>query len=272
MKRLEFIFCILLVSVVCSCKTKYIHETTYGGYNKIYNMNPGAPTYHIGGHIVPQWALSGYGAEKSGNQKVAIIDLEKMITDHPNEQKYKDALDEYKDKLYGEYRKRVGDRMVFLREFYSDMYKLSNKDFTKKYKKHCDKELVRYMDKVNFDNNKIEGNHWFVFSDLENHKSDDFKFQYMDGDPKRVGNSSLSLALYKDSVKHKTAKYKLHDAEDKWYKVSMGENYAMVKVEGEDSNIKITEVINPSIPFVHRAAKYDRKPICVSREDHGDFY
>ena len=51
--------------------------------------------------------------------------------------------------------------------------------------------------------------------------------------------------MFGDSVRHKEPEYRYTNAEDKWYRVSMGRHYVMVQVEGEGKDMLVTGISNP---------------------------
>lgn len=268
MKTNGIFTCIALIALFVSCKSGLVHETVYDNNHLVANvnnridvLNPGNNYDHAYTSAYSKMYSVGhtesfhyYDDIALCSQCNAIYDLENKILKHPEKSKYRDALEAYKNKLYNEYRERVQSRMLFLRDFYSDMYRLSNKEFSKKYMKHCDKSLMDSINKINFKEVKLEGDKWVVFTDLMSHRSQDYKFSYMDGDPAKVGDKNIAFYIYKSKKKNVKkylyeGEYHLLDQEDKWYKVSMGNNFAMIKIDGKKT-FKITNLINPSVPFV----------------------
>lgn len=207
-----------------------------------------------GGHFTTYNGPSSITLSKDNEQKAKVKWYKYLIENHRNEEDNKKALAEYQEQLLKEYQERVNEKLSFLREFYSDMYRLKDKEFSKKYRSHCESTLLGEINKVNVA--EIQGkdyDSWFMFTDVQEHKSQDFRFTFLDKDPQKVNNNLLSYFIFGDSIPHKAPEFRYYERENNWYKVTMGENYVLVKLDKIKNSMKITGLINPTLPFIYRS-------------------
>jgi hypothetical protein len=230
----------------------------YGRYHGSFRFEPDLTT--------PDYAIPPSGGQKDFdmlNERIHYTDSymegetireeegyikmlnEKMNSSPSSMAKYKQKLNEFKNQLQTKYKNRTHARLLFLQKFYSDLYQLTNQDFTKKYKKHCSRDILDELKyKYRLHHGK-KGYAWTVFTDNEKHAPSEFRFTYLDGNPEQVADKYEALFMFGDSVRHKEPEYRYTNAEDKWYRVSMGRHYVMVQVEGEGKDMLVTGISNP---------------------------
>ena len=242
---------ILILLLLCGCRPNILYNYSISTPWQI--LSPNAPALNIyeafdglahrGGD-----AESSYLLKRTGdNDRWRINRLKQKIASAPPSKriKYKQQLQQYTTALQNQFEKNTNDRMLFLQKFYSDLYKLTNKEFTKKYRKYCSRSI---LDEAKFKyriHHGEKGYAWNIFTDNEMHIASDFHITYLDGNPENVADKQEALFMFGDSVRHKEPEYRYTNAEDKWYRVSMGRHYVMVQVEGEGKDMLVTGISNP---------------------------
>lgn len=175
--------------------------------------------------------------------------LENNISQNIDVNKNKSKLQQFSEDLQLQCNKRVSARMDFLRDFYTDIYSLNGNAIYDKYKKHCTRELLkRLKNTYNLAHETDKGGYsWVVFTDNKFHKAGDFSFSHLNGQWENLDKDFADFMYGEDKTWLNEHPYPYYNKEDKWYKVRMGDNNVMVKVEGLGKRIAITGVINPAM-------------------------
>ena len=140
---------ILILLLLCGCRPNILYNYSISTPWQI--LSPNAPALNIyeafdglahrGGD-----AESSYLLKRTGdNDRWRINRLKQKIASAPPSKKikYKQQLQQYTTALQNQFEKNTNDRMLFLQKFYSDLYKLTNKEFTKKYRKNIAYIMVK---------------------------------------------------------------------------------------------------------------------------------
>ena len=242
---------ILILLLLCGCRPNILYNYSISTPWQI--LSPNAPALNIyvafdglahrGGD-----AESSYLLKRTGdNDRWRINRLKQKIASAPPSKKikYKQQLQQYTTALQNQFEKNTNDRMLFLQKFYSDLYKLTNKEFTKKYRKYCSRSI---LDEAKFKyriHHGEKGYAWNIFTDNEMHIASDFHITYLDGNPDNIADKKDALFMFGDSVKHKEPEYRYTNHEDKWFQVRIGSHYVMVQIYGTFNDMLITGVVNP---------------------------
>ena len=210
-------------------------------------------------------------ADIESYEKSRIDEYKRKITyaSEPKKEKYKQQLKQYIASLQNQFKKNTNGRMLFLQKFYSDLYQLTNKEFTKKYKRHCSRDI---LDELKYKYRLYHGRKgyaWNIFTDNEKHAASEFRFAYLNGNPDNVTDKQEALFMFGDSVKRKEPEYRYTNAEDKWYRVSMGNHYVMVQVEGVGKDMLVTGISNPYTNSIIKAQEEKVYNISYGRKKGG---
>ena len=238
------------------------------GYSEAY---PYGTPYAMNFDILNAW--EEYKLSREKNQSVGLkeaqavwkMECKKFKPDSPRESKRNQQLHKRKQALQSQLEVRTRDRLRFLQTFYTDLYHCNEKEFTEKHRYSCSGELLKAL----FETNRIRHGRqdrsvWPFFTDGSRHAGSDFRFVYLDGQPAKVGSGEDALYLFGDSTRQRTVVdrelaeyiskderrkcllgYRFTDAEDKWFRVDMGDHHVYVRVEGQGDVIAITGLVNP---------------------------
>ena len=214
---------------------QYIYDSPTGNDIGFYRMNKRIESYEDYLEVKDEMEERTYIGQLN----------DKKSSSPSSRAKYEQQLKEFKTQLQTKYKDRTHARLLFLQKFYSDLYQLTNKEFTKKYKKNCSRDILDELKYKYRLHHGRKGYAWNVFTDNEKHAASEFRFAYLNGNPENVADKQEALFMFGDSVRHKEPEYRYTNAEDKWYRVSMGRHYVMVQVEGEGKDMLVTGISNP---------------------------
>ena len=178
-----------------------------------------------------------YTAQFSGLHRPKEMDrikrLENLKCATPSKsEKYDSLIQEQVSKMELARKERIQQRKSFLIGFYGDLYSLSQKEFTNKYKRNCSKSIKTAMKFLYEKNHGIKGYEWAIFRDDSTHKED---ISFTEPDLKNIG---------------KKEKYPYYWLDNPWYQVQLGNNNVKIRIVGKDKNIVITGIINPALKIV----------------------
>ena len=104
---------------------EYIYESSTGNDIGFYRLNKRIESYE-----------DYLEVKNEREEREYIYQLNEKKNSSPSSKaKYEQQLKEFKTQLQTKYKDRTHARLLFLQKFYSDLYQLTNKEFTKKYKK-----------------------------------------------------------------------------------------------------------------------------------------
>lgn len=286
MKHFKKLFVIILLLEICSCSHyKYTSGgRVYGETNPVYITDANGGTTirsknisNIDGYLkldkapysLPQFSLYVEKCEARGERRY-INWLKDRIEQGIDSEKNEKILKKEVKRIQSVKDKHIQQRMDFLRTFYTDLYKISPKDFSKKYRKHCTGDLLQWLSQIYKENHEQQGFAWAVFGDNAIHKSEDFTFSYLDGNWNNVDEKYRDF-MYGDVSSINIPEYPYCNTEDKWFKVSMNDHEVMVRVDGEYNTIAITSVLNPHLNM-GMCTDYDTQDLALEkgREDFGE--
>jgi len=180
-------------------------------------------------------------------EKTYVETIEKNIALNKNVEKNRARLQKVASDLQSSFDERVSARTNFLLAFYHDLNTLSPKNFSDKYKKHCTRELLRYLNYaykiLNVEESRNYG--WYVFGGYKNDSI--HSIIYLNGLRNGIEKQCADFIESTDNSNVFSEKYHYYNKEDKWYQVKMGDNGVFLKVEGEGKHIAITCVVNPAL-------------------------
>ena len=232
-----------LFSLILMCGCRFANAT-------MPNMPPQTPPpYNKSRNIydVDAWGKGIPRTLEACNERDYLdrLNYRKAHASAAGKEKYEQKISQYASRLQLRYEKRTGDRLRFLQQFYTDLYRLPNAGFTKKYKKCCSQEMLDEIKYVYRRDHGSKGYGWYVFTDNERHAGGDFRFTYLNADPGRVADKQEALYMFGDSVRQWKPKYRYTNTENKWFQVTMGAHHVMVQLDGEGKHVYLTGVINP---------------------------
>ena len=164
--------------------------------------------------------------------------LEAKMKCYPKKcEKYERMIQEEKSKLQRNREIRINQRIDFLRSFYNDLYEISQKDFTKKYKYHIADNILKTIEDLYFETYGRKGYYWTIFGDNKIHNGQDFSF-----------------TQYGKTLKPEET-YAYYDNDNPWYKVTMGDNAVDIRVKGENGDVIITGLRNRLLNITILASK-----------------
>ena len=179
-------------------------------------------------------------AKKSASESVEIEVLAhkrwKKIKAKKDHSKYDLLLAKKKEELIQRRAEREQARTAFLQGFYDDLYQMTPKAFTKKYRKHTSDTLrskLKQLYALNHDGKT--GYAWAAFGDNKMHSAGDFKIQpgNMDGKIK-----VFKYYNYKDSMPY--IRY-----DKTWYTATIDGQSINIKLTGDKKFVVINAVDNP---------------------------
>ena len=227
--------------------------------------------------------------EKKKNAQVALIldnakdilALEKKVAEHPGYKKHKQFLYNMEYAMKYEYKEGIMRVLRKLQGIYHDIHDTSQHGTPHSIGYHLSVDLLEKLKsmKKEFRNASpipyFDALHmWaevytkcalYYLSDGEKHKSADYTFSYLFGDPEKVSDKSIACIMFGDSIrkhffeyeevedfmtneenKDYLGKYYLYDAENKWFMVTMGKNKVYLQIKKINNTPKITGIINPA--------------------------
>lgn len=143
-------------------------------------------------------------------------------------EKYDKMIQSEITKLQQNRDRRIIHRIEFLHAFYNDLYQLPQNEFTDKYKRHSVGNILKAMKKLYEQKHGKDGYLWTIFGDNKMHGSSDFTVTQPNGKSKNPKET-----------------YPYSYLDNPWFRITMGENYVDIKVDGEKEKIKITGIVNP---------------------------
>ena len=236
-KYINNILLFSLISLIASCASKDIFY--------IGNGSGSLEEVGIRGYTEYRTALNGYtyfpqfqttssdAIRKSTGEKNYVDKLQELIKQGKDIDENEKKLKVMSDNLIASCKERVLNRVNFLRAFYTDLPKLSEKDFLKKYGKHLSRGMLKALKKSSKSNNKNNEYDLTMFYNIEGYNPASLKYIYTYKDPFKHGKPEVKYELFP-----------FFNKENKWIHIDMGNDTILVKVEGEDKRIAIVGLAN----------------------------
>ena len=244
-----------IITVLCLTLTSCAGSLKEEGWRDSWNSG----VLHYGSSTGPSRTIGNTGTlyktsgvgdeeEKAYTQHVTVDNLEYLKKMFPSKKaKYERKLQKLISKMQKERTERYQRRMNFLKTFYTDLNKADGKTLSRKYKKHCYYLVYNPIKKRNKQlGRNTKEDIWKMFSDGERHKEEELSFSHLDSNHTDNENEAYVRFMFGDETQRNKDTIPYCDADQKWYKVSMGKNIVMVKLTGMSKNIKITGLINPA--------------------------
>lgn len=165
--------------------------------------------------------------------------LEYMKYTNPDKsEKYNQLIQEEYAKTADKKDEILNGKHSFLKQFYTDLYNINSTAFTLRYEDNCNKYIRAELKAVYKLNHGKEGYSWAIFGDNEMHIQQDITITNVDW--KELKDES-------DKLFGKRNKYIWNWYEYDWFKISMGKNYVIVKVDEKHKNYRISRLLNPKL-------------------------
>ena len=242
------------VLVACSSQKGMYYSNNDGGASNIYErFNHSGPPASIESMDRMNYMMtSAESRAYSEDEKKAYGEYSHVCKlERSASPQHQQELEQLRNRLKSQFDQRIAERTQFLQNFYADLFRLSNKEFTSQYKKHCSKDLLSELKTVYKLRHGKNGYAWSVFTDNNRHRPEECNITYLDGNAVKAGNAELARYMFGDSTRQKakrrwyTGKYRYFNAEDKWFRVDRGENAIMVQIDGQGKEVVITGIVNP---------------------------
>ena len=225
--------CVVLAS--CKSMSRTLEEEGFDNTTFSYEQRMDATRWQYGdiapcrGYKGPLVSQTHDFLRYTGNDVLRISDLLiKKKLDPSQSEKYDRLIEQERVRLQDARDRRINERTAFLTAFYVDLYSMTQKDFTKKYRWKCTGSIKYAMKGIYEAHHGKRGYAWGIFGDKTIHTEKDISCSQPDNE-----------AFYKDEI----APFARND--NPWYEVQLGENSVKLKLEGTGKHIMITSLINP---------------------------
>ena len=222
--------CVVLASCISkSYDVNYFYEYDYPGHE----LSPdqwkyGSYVPHNGNPSGPLVIGPMTDHKFRDDDQYRIYSLLAKKRDPSQSEKYDRLIEQERVRLQAARDRRINERTAFLTAFYVDLYSMTQKDFTKKYRRKCTSSIKYAMKGIYEAHHGTQGYAWGIFGDKAVHTEKDISCSQPDNE-----------AFYKGEI----APFARND--NPWYVVQLGKNSVKLKLEGTGKHILITSLINP---------------------------